>query len=192
MLVYGRASTKRGRVQWTLCLLYNPSQSLPFIPEAKREGKHKSKWRVHPDNTFPFIFPSSYCTSWHNEFLRVRLSPEDLCAENLVGSVMGNKISEGAKKAWLSIGKKYRCDTVTTVFSQSSTGSSWAAMILQSCLNWGKRPHHTALHPLKRSTVYYNLIMGVKSIIVTFLQIWAKNFGGYFIILPTTTAMTGW
>lgn len=140
---------KRRMVQSTLCLLCNPSQSLIFILEVRWEVKSKSgkrspKWRVHPDNTFPFIFPSGYWTPWHTEFLRVKLWHEDLCAGNLVGSAMGNKLSEVAKKAWLCIEKKYGCDAVTTKTLPNRTGSSWAAMMLQNYLNKSKKPY---LHP---------------------------------------------
>lgn len=145
MPVYGRANTKRRwQVQWTFsCHVILPKV---FILEARWEAKHRfgnwsPKWRVHPDITFPFIFPNGYYTPWHSKFLRVRLWHEDLCAGSaLIDSALRNKISEGAKKAWLSTGKKFGCDKARTKTSANPIGSSWAAMILQGFLNWGKRP----------------------------------------------------
>lgn len=148
MPVYGRGNRKRGQLQWTLpCFVILPKV---FILEARWEVKHRfgnwsPKWRVYPDATFRFIFPSSYHTPWHIEFLRVRLWHEDLCAGSaLMESALGSKISEGAKKGWLSIGKKFGYDAATTKTSANPIGSSWAAIILQNFLNWGKR---TPLYP---------------------------------------------
>lgn len=62
------------------------------------------KWRITPDHTHLSSTQVAIVPLWQVEFLRTRLWDGDLGAGNLMGCAMGNNISEGTKKAWLTRG----------------------------------------------------------------------------------------